>query len=120
MELQLNGLRKRARMSRGRLAHELGVTESCVRSWEDGTQAITLASACEISLALACTLDELAGLDTLSDDGLDTRELLAEVRSLDAREKKMVAEAVRGMVASLHTLPAGPTISPPGVTAWVA
>jgi len=120
VELQLNKLRKRAGMSRKRLAGMLGVDESCVRLWEDGRADVTLSAACEISLALACTLDELVGQDAPIRDDPVARMLLDEIRTLDSRERAMVLEAVKGMVASLHTLPGRPTTSPPGVIARVA
>lgn len=120
MELQLNRLRKRAGMSRKRLAGMLGVDETCVRAWEDGRADVTLSAACDISLALDCTLDDLAGLSVDAYDDQDTKELLNAIHMLDDEDKARVDAAVKGMVASLHTLPGRPTTSPPGVIARVA
>lgn len=78
MEIHLQEIRKRRKLSQGDVADALGVKVRTYGSWERGEAMLSLKQAYDCALVLGCTIDEIAGLD---------RERL---RSSDPRRRAMI------------------------------
>jgi len=70
MDLQLERIRKDAKMTQQQLAAKLGVTKRIIGAWERGETALPLEHACAICDLFDVTLDELAGRKV---EGIPTR-----------------------------------------------
>lgn len=64
-DLQLRNLRQKQGLTIGQLAEKIGSTQKIVGNWERGTTEITLGDALKVCHALGCTLDELAGWESV-------------------------------------------------------
>ena len=78
MEINLQKIRKRRKLSQAEVANALGVKIRTYGSWERGEAMLNLEQAFNCAVVLGCTIDEIAGLD---------RERL---RSPDPRRRAMV------------------------------
>lgn len=78
MEIHLQEIRKRRKLSQGDVADALGVKVRTYGSWERGEAMLNLEQAFNCAVVLGCTIDEIAGLD---------RERL---RSPDPRRQSML------------------------------
>lgn len=78
MEINLQKIRKRRKLSQAEVANALGVKIRTYGSWERGEAMLNLEQAFNCAVVLGCTIDEIAGLD---------RERL---RSPDPRRQAMV------------------------------
>lgn len=78
MEIHLQEIRKRRKLSQGDVADALGVKVRTYGSWERGEAMLNLEQAFNCAVVLGCTIDEIAGLD---------RERL---RSSDPRRRAMI------------------------------
>ena len=78
MEIHLQEIRKRRKLSQGDVAEALGVKVRTYGSWERGEAMLSLRQAYDCAIVLGCTIDEIAGLD---------RERL---RSPDPRRQSML------------------------------
>jgi transcriptional regulator with XRE-family HTH domain len=58
-------LREAAGMSQSALAKACGIPLRSYQQWEQGRRTPLLDAAARVAVALGCTLDELAGIDTL-------------------------------------------------------
>lgn len=63
MEIHLQEIRKRRKLSQGDVADALGVKVRTYGSWERGEAMLSLKQAYDCALVLGCTIDEIAGLD---------------------------------------------------------
>lgn len=78
MEINLQKIRKRRKLSQAEVANALGVKIRTYGSWERGEAMLNLEQAFNCAVVLDCTIDEIAGLD---------RDRL---RSSDPRRQAMV------------------------------
>ena len=63
MEIHLQEIRKRRKLSQGDVADALGVKVRTYGSWERGEAMLSLKQAYDCAIVLGCTIDEIAGLD---------------------------------------------------------
>lgn len=63
MEINLQRIRKRCKLSQGEVADRLGVKVRTYGSWERGEAMLSLKQAYDCAVVLGCTIDEIAGLD---------------------------------------------------------
>lgn len=61
MQLTLKRAREEKGFTQSQLADALGMKLSTYRTWEQGTVKLTLENACNISLILGCTPNDLCG-----------------------------------------------------------
>lgn len=64
-DLQLRALRTKKGLTLTELAEKIGSNYQAVGRWERGTTEITLGDALKVCRALDCTLDELAGWESV-------------------------------------------------------
>lgn len=103
MKLQLKRLRRENHLTQLELGRLVGQSARVISSWERGETVISLEDAARCSLALNCTVDELAGIEGTPSSARkapsDEMELIGNYRECDAGRKSLLLAASRDFAA---------------------
>ena len=97
MELQLQKLRKAAKLSQQEMADALGVKKRTYGSWERGEAPMSFPQAIECARVLGCTTDALAGIGQQSYADETQANLNDYYESMSDESKAALTETARIM-----------------------
>nr|DAF38450.1 MAG TPA: helix-turn-helix domain protein [Caudoviricetes sp.] len=119
MEIQLQRLRKKKRMSQKEMADALGVKIRTYGSWERGEAMLNLEQAYRCALILECTIDEIAGMPAPAAALADAfeRELVDCYRGSTSEGRAVILGNARGQRELALKTAEGPASEPEGLRA---